>query len=239
MHSVCVRYVMLLLRSASKIHRPSCMAVGWNVSDCLFCAAYGATATDLPWYDRPLVRRPDVGVTIAGVGAFVPGYVLVAPAEHKSSMQGLPPPEGRRFVEFVHAVVRCVESRFGPATIFEHGSCRSEERRRSACITHSHIHVIPGRYSFDMLGLDKREYAELVDLVEVPRLQRADGYLMYREPGRPVCYAPDMGVSQFFRRHIARVLGVAEEWDYALYPRWEHVRITQSELAKTASLTAA
>ena len=207
--------------------------------DCLFCLAYDASAEDLAWHDRPLFRRPEIGVAVAGLGAFVPGYVLVSPAAHKSSMQGLPSAGGALFVRFVEAVRRTVESRFGPATLFEHGSCRSEERRRSACITHSHIHIIPGAYSFDTLSLDKREYADLIDLVDSPHPERTDGYLMYQEPGGPVCYARDVGVSQYFRRQIARVLGVAEDWDYALFPHWENVRTTQSELTDIASLTAA
>src|SRR5262245_52560969 len=61
--------------------------VRWNVRDCLFCLAYDGSVEDLAWHDRPLSRRPEIGVAIAGLGAFVPGYVLVSPAEHKSSMQ--------------------------------------------------------------------------------------------------------------------------------------------------------
>jgi hypothetical protein len=54
-----------------------------------------------------------------------------------------------------------------------------------------------------------------------------DGYLMYREPGGLVQYSSDVGVSQYFRRHIARMLGCPDDWDYALFPQWENIRATQ------------
>jgi hypothetical protein len=157
-----------------------------------------------------------------------------------SSVQGLPPNAARDFAAFVSVVVERVKSTYGPVTIFEHGSCRSEERRRSACLTHSHIHIIPGKYSFDTLGLPAKMYGQLSDIWKEPASKRADGYLMYREPGGPIFYAPDVGVSQYFRRHIARVLGCPDEWDYAVFPRWRNVRDTQTELAldhhKTSNL---
>jgi hypothetical protein len=37
---------------------------------------------------------------------------------------------------------------------------------------------------------------------------------------------PDIGVSQYFRRVIAKQLGRPSEWDYAVFPRWENVRAT-------------
>jgi len=203
-------------------------------SDCLFCAVYRADERELAWYDRPLVKEQGIGVAICGVGGFVPGYVLVAPALHHSAVQGLPVDAGTRFVEFTRLVLRRVEGAYGPATIFEHGSCRSDERRRSACITHSHVHIIPGFYSFDSLRLSVRVYDALSDLLEAPERERTDGYLMYQEPGGPLCYAPDAGVSQYFRRHIAHTLGCPTEWDYALYPRWPNLRATQQRLLAEA-----
>lgn len=195
--------------------------------DCLFCRVYAADDHDLPWYDRPLIRQRAVGVAVCAVGAFVPGYVLISPAQHESSVQALAPEAAPSFLAFVDRVVGAVERMYGPSTLFEHGSCRAEERRRSACITHSHIHVVPGAYSFNLLGLPVRPLGTLAGLVDIPAVERADGYLMYREPGGLVQYSPDAGISQYFRRHIARMIGRPDEWDYALFPQWDNVRITQ------------
>jgi diadenosine tetraphosphate (Ap4A) HIT family hydrolase len=197
---------------------------------CLFCAVEEDPVDTLAWYDHPLYRRSDVGVAIAAVGAFTPGYVLVSPTTHVSSTQTLPMPDAALFLNFLDAVVSRVEARFGGCSIFEHGSCRAEERRRSACITHAHVHIVPGAYSFDSLGLPVKTYHELFEIMDLPRPERLDGYLMYREPGGLVSRCSDVGVSQYFRRHIAAVRGYPDEWDYALFPRWEHVRATQEAL---------
>jgi diadenosine tetraphosphate (Ap4A) HIT family hydrolase len=199
--------------------------------DCLFCQVYTADDQALPWYDRALMKQHAVGVAVSAVGAFVPGYVLVSPAQHESSVQALAAEATHDFLAFVDNVVATVERMYGPSTLFEHGSCRAEERRRSACITHSHIHVVPGSYSFTRLGLPVRALGTLADLVKVPAAERSDGYLMFREPGGVVHYSPDAGLSQYFRRHIARMLGRPDEWDYALYPQWENIRATQDDFS--------
>lgn len=195
--------------------------------DCLFCQVYAADDQELPWYDRPLIRQDEVGVAMCAIGAFVPGYVLISPAQHESSVQALAAEAVPDFLTFVDRVVDAVEQTYGPSTLFEHGSCRAEERQRSACITHSHIHVLPGAYSFNLLRLPIRSLGTLAGLVNLPPAERADGYLMYREPGGLVQYSPDAGVSQYFRRHIARMLGRPDDWDYALFPQWENIRATQ------------
>ncbi|SNT33148.1 hypothetical protein SAMN05421812_104541 [Asanoa hainanensis] len=184
----------------------------------------------MAWYDRPIMRSEGVGTAVCAVGALVPGYLLVSPAQHESSVQALTRPTAVAFLSFLADVHATVERHFGPTTIFEHGSCRSEERRRSACISHSHVHLVPGRYALEQLGLPVRRFETLTGIVDIPPTERNQGYLMYREPDGMVCYAPDAGISQFFRRHIAKMLGRPDEWDYALFPDWANLRATQEAL---------
>jgi hypothetical protein len=188
----------------------------------------------LSWYDQPLFRSPGVGVAIPAVGAFLPGYLLASPVVHLSSVQGLPAASRARFVDFVEQVAAQVCERYGQSTIFEHGSCRQSERRRSACLTHAHVHIVPGCYSFDLLRLPvQQEFLSLKEFSEAPAVGRLDGYLMYREPGGPVCYSRDLGISQFFRRHIASVRGTPDDWDYALFPHFANIRATIDDLTVT------
>jgi diadenosine tetraphosphate (Ap4A) HIT family hydrolase len=69
--------------------------------DCLFCSVNHDPDDALEWYDRPIFREQDVGVVIAALGSFVPGYVLVAPTGHLSSIQGLPPNARSEFIRFL------------------------------------------------------------------------------------------------------------------------------------------
>lgn len=49
---------------------------------------------------------------------------------------------------------------------------------------------------------------------------------MIKEPGAEVAVAPDVGVSQYFRREILSGLGEADDWDYWLFPRPENLCAT-------------
>ncbi|GAA3395152.1 hypothetical protein [Cryptosporangium minutisporangium] len=201
-----------------------------TLDDCPFCAAYCEEGEALPWYDTPLFRRDGTAVAIAAVGSLVPGYVLAAPARHAPSVRRLPSPDKVTFLQFVTEVRRRVEDCLGPATLFEHGSCEEACRRRSACLVHSHVHIVPGHYSFTALELPVDCYPTLAEAVHTAPGDSAEGYLLYQEPGGAVCLASDPGVSQFFRRRIAHVLGRPQEWDYAVCPGWENLRKTHEGL---------
>ena len=201
-----------------------------TVDVCPFCAAYRRRGEELPWYDTPLFRRVGSAVAVAAVGSLVPGYVLAAPASHVSSVRRLPEPEKVSFLHFVGALRQEVEARFGPATLFEHGSCADAGGRRSACLVHSHIHIVPGYYAFTELRLAVESYPSLLEAVHTAPGDTSDGYLLYQEPDGAAFLAPDPGVSQFFRRRIAHVLGRPHEWDYAVCPGWENVRMTHELL---------
>jgi diadenosine tetraphosphate (Ap4A) HIT family hydrolase len=191
---------------------------------CLFCAIVLEDRASLPWYDQPLMEAQGIALAVAGIGAFVPGYTLVATSTHVRSTQNLARARQPKFNEFLTIVIQRVEAHFGPVTVFEHGSCGDSRNRSSACIEHAHIQIIPGNYSFASLGLTVSTFRSFADFLSSTNIN--EGYLMYREPGGPICYATDVGMSQFFRRHIARHLGIDEEWDYALFPRWGFVRQT-------------
>jgi diadenosine tetraphosphate (Ap4A) HIT family hydrolase len=200
-------------------------------ADCFLCAASHSDPDELPWHDRPLVQEPEVGVAISAVGAFVPGYVVVAPTSHTRSVRDLAPARRAEVLDLVRRLRSRIEGVYGPTTIFEHGSCREAEGRRSACIAHSHIHIIPGEYGFGRLPIASEAFDSLDGMFAALSERPGTGYLMYHEPGGRFCCSVDPGIPQFFRRHIAAVLGEPDAWDYAAAPRWDTVRATQRMFA--------
>src|SRR5690349_20713789 len=86
-------------------------------TDCLFCSVINEPIEGLPWYDQPLFRADGIGLAIPAVGAFVPGYVLVTPLDHVSSLQGLSRRRAPAFAEFLADVVARVEREFGACTL--------------------------------------------------------------------------------------------------------------------------
>lgn len=209
------------------------MPTAFSEDGCFLCAANQYDPDLLPWYDQPLIREPGVGIAVSAVGAFVPGYVVVAPLTHTLSVRDLPQGARNELLRLVRSVRSRVEHIYGPATIFEHGSCQELDGRRSACIAHSHVHVVPGEYGLDRVALGFTAFESIEAMLAAA--SRSAGYLMYNEPGGLVHYAADPRISQFFRRHIAAALGEADAWDYAAVPRWDNVRATQVKFAEQAA----
>ena len=206
------------------------MSQSERVPDCLFCGVVSLPADDLPWHDRPIARVPGVGAVIAGLGAFVPGYVLVFPDPHTESTLRMPTDIHRKFNTLLERAVAAVDAAFGPPTVFEHGACQRTDIRRSACLEHAHVHVMPGAYDLtpSVRPADADEPASTVATADLAH----SGYLFLREPRGTPIYAADPGLSQFFRRRIAEKMGIADEWDYLMFPRLDNVHITIKRLLK-------
>lgn len=197
-------------------------------ADCLFCQAVGSIPDDLRWHDRPLTRVPGVGAVIPGLGAFVPGYILVFPEQHVESTLRVPREARAAFSDLLSQTIRSVTELFGPATVFEHGSCSQRGIRRSACLDHAHTHILPGLYGLSRAMLTSpRRSADQLELT----LGDDVGYLLLDEPPYGPRYGPDPGISQYLRRCIAAKLGVPDEWDYLLFPRLENVSETVRALS--------
>ncbi len=174
----------------------------------------------LPWHDQILVHVPHVGAVIAGLGAFAPGYVLVFPEQHVRSTLSISKDDYPLFADLLADTIQRVTTVFGPPTIFEHGSCMLDNTRRSACLDHAHIHLLPGSYE---LSSNAQEDAVIVFGRRPKIITAATGYLFVQEPGAEPVYVSDPGVSQYFRRKVAAKLDFADEWDYLLFPRLENV----------------
>jgi diadenosine tetraphosphate (Ap4A) HIT family hydrolase len=212
---------LVTLNDSDSARRRIVIAQGPIDEDCLFCKTLTMRPHQLPWHDQLLTRVPHVGAVIAGLGAFAPGYVLVFPEQHVKSTLGIPKDDYPLFTDLLAVTIAKVTAAFGPPTIFEHGSCILENTRRSACLDHAHIHLLPGLYELSNSNAQ-------ADAAAVPRWQprviaAVAGYLFLQEPGAEPIYAADPGISQYFRRKVAAKLDFEDEWDYLLFPRLENV----------------
>jgi len=150
--------------------------------------------------------------------------VLIFPEEHIESTLRIRFRE--RFLELVDRTVSRVVVLFGPVTIFEHGNCATPGARRSACIDHAHLHVLPGAYKLAGFMQLRSTMPMNNNSGELNEYESSDGYLYLREPAEIAQYAPDPRVSQYFRRKIAEQLNRPDEWDYLMFPRLDNVRET-------------
>jgi hypothetical protein len=193
--------------------------------DCVFCEARLRPADELPWFRRPAYVA-ESAIVLPGVGSLTSVYVQVVTVPHVVASAGLDDFAVAGFASVLEFVVSEVAAACGGVTVFEHGGSLDPMRRRSACITHAHVHVMAGEHSFVDRVRPNRTYASLTEFLREHR--SSEPYLMYSSASDGVVVAPDVGESQYFRRAMAETAGIADEWDWAVFPRWDRVRETIS-----------
>lgn len=192
------------------------------MTDCFMCAIV-AEATTVEWYDEVLFES-DHTIVVPALGAIVPGHVLVVPQVHARSVQLLDSIRRADFTAALTAVIGRLEELFGAVTVFEHGAATAGSGPRSACSEHAHIQLLPERSRASADLANARQYRTLAHFYDSE--PPFDPYLMIKDPESDPRVAPDVGVSQYFRRVILAELGEPDTWDYWAFPRYDNVRAT-------------
>jgi diadenosine tetraphosphate (Ap4A) HIT family hydrolase len=192
-------------------------------------------AHEAVWYDRPVRHVPGVASALLGVGAIVPGYVLVFPATHVTSLAQVPRAQRAPLAEFVHDLRNLIVSEFGPAIMFEHAGCELDDPSSSACVAHAHLHIwaVGDRVRLSLPG-EVRAFTDLATFLDDGDRHVAEPYLLAQNWQADVLVGPSAGVPQYFRRQVADQLGRGDEWDYAAFPYETAMRRTLSRLPRGA-----
>ncbi|WP_146043576.1 HIT family protein [Pectobacterium odoriferum] len=182
---------------------------------CRFCEIVNKNVSvdiDSPWF------FDEHYAALVSLGSLVPGWTLVCPKKHMFNLQCNYLEEN--FWEFTSKVVNDVEQLYGKVTIFEHGS--TKENSQTSCGTaHAHLHVVPLSFSLinsAKLFSEEFEWSEckIEDIKERAHGQEylfvADNYKAKNSIGI-ICILKNE-VSQFFRKVIAKELGIAEKYNY-------------------------
>src|SRR5271170_4110402 len=195
--------------------------VGNDDDDCEFCSP----SLRSEWFNRPVAVDEDHAIAVPSLGSFIPGYLLVLPLAHVTASCRIPANDKVRFASFVHKLASQLTSLYETqVTIFEHGACLSNSRPQSACVDHAHVHLVPGNY--DLSAEAPSQVYKHDSFAEFLEMKQSDSYLMLQDPAGPILSFDDKPTSQFFRRIVARRLGIPDYWDYAMFPFAENVRRT-------------
>lgn len=194
-----------------------------RVSDCFICNSLKGTG-DIPWTDRPLLLDPRYGGILPGVGAVTPGYVLLCPNEHYPNFSAAA--TAPEMISFTEHMLRFLSERLGNLTYFEHGGEDASPVPTSACVDHAHVHVVPGHVPLN-LPAEGEHYASLGDFLADREARWVKGpYLLLGHTDNDCSVTADIGVSQYFRRQLARLLDNEDCWDYAAAPMLDRVQQT-------------
>jgi diadenosine tetraphosphate (Ap4A) HIT family hydrolase len=183
-----------------------------------------------------IVTQSDNFALVADIAPLGIGHTLLVPRNHYINFGVIPEELAGELDGFRERCLSLVSSRYGPATVLEHGS--SSNMRSSACISHAHWHLIPSLKPpvqiFERDGLRGFNVCTWQELRGFAKLDRP--YVYYNFGSEHRIYSINLSKRhQYLRIVMAEILGVPEpEWDWALSLRPELLRATVQELREVS-----
>ncbi|RPI18651.1 MAG: hypothetical protein EHM58_04915 [Ignavibacteriae bacterium] len=202
-----------------------------NLNNCRFCDILSGVYTYRE-IDQPIISNKSY-VAIASIGAFVEGWTLIVPKDHKFSMKNF-----YNDIEFNDIFIK-VSSRlfekYGRIIAFEHGA-NCENSITSCGTNHAHIHLVPFKTSLLPDLLKSGLFWDKIKASEIPDKIGHNEYLFYTDLDKDINWINTVGYlhildkpkSQFFRRLIASKLNCLDKFDYKQFPYIDTALLTRN-----------
>jgi diadenosine tetraphosphate (Ap4A) HIT family hydrolase len=166
---------------------------------------------------------------ICGLGAWVPGYVLLVTNQHFDNFSLAPDETQAEFISLFSDIERLFLDEFGEVTIFEHGAI-GDGQKAGGCINHAHVHFLAKNVD---LCRELRQQFRSIPISNggssaryLPRLRTP--YLYVKQRGeQPQAFLVERPLpTQFLRQQVASQISMGDYWDYRLYPFDENIEKT-------------
>ncbi|MFD9333919.1 methyltransferase domain-containing protein [Streptomyces sp. NPDC060028] len=182
-----------------------------------------------------LVARTRAVDVLSGLGSLLPGYVLVVPRRHTTSLGELSPADLAEAFSVGWRFAERIEREFGhPVVLVEHGSSGAaaaaagpppaggavRHRTGGSCITHSHLHIFPisdAAHSPLFAAPGSRKISGLSDLIDTAHRKKNYYFCTWKRDEGYLLSDPDLP-SQYARRVWAGTLDAPDLWDWAAFP---------------------
>jgi ATP adenylyltransferase len=181
-----------------------------------------------------LVRSSEHSAVFPSLGAFIEGWLLVAPREHVVASSELPDDHWHDLDAQVRTANEAVRAEYGPTVFFEHGAAGTN--RTAGCgVDHAHLHIVPwvgnlreqiaavpgfGRFAWHPAG-------------HRPISRTGEDYIWISdETGAWITYASELP-SQVVRQAMSHALGLAW-WDWKVDHRTDTAAATLDRLSTVA-----
>jgi len=176
-----------------------------------------------------IISSTKKSLSIIGMGALTPGYILIAPKEHHLRLLDLDKEELEDLLRMKEVIGAHIEQKYGPVMFFEHGSARNCVAS-GACVEHAHLHVIPQTIfefrQFIPTGVIETRFSSFQEFATE---YKTKGSYLYLELSPEEIYTyncGDQAPSQFFRQVWANALGIPDKYDWALFPESDNMKRT-------------
>lgn len=199
---------------------------------CRFCDLVSSSG-QIGTADQVLVENEDF-FAISSIGGFISGWTLVCPKKHQLNLSKQYTNDS--FIKFINQVQEVVSNEYGKCVIFEHGAI--SEGSQTACgANHAHLHIVP--FSGNLESLAQVDAQDLnwdrCSINQIAKYSNESEYLFCANVFEAkntvglfsILQEPQ---SQFFRRVLAKSVGLTEFFDYKRYPFNEISRDTTKRL---------
>lgn len=194
------------------------------IKHCRFCEAKIAEIKQ--FQADEILYESDKYYAVSSIGGFIPGWTLVFPKAHNLNMSAL---YGNHDLHlFITDVYKAVTELYGASVIFEHGS--NNEMSQTACgVAHAHIHIVPFNQNIELLARDASPDLvwQKTDLKAIDKISKENEYLFCANKytgfdTNGYLATLDIPQSQFFRKILAKAVGLIDLYDYKKY-RFEDI----------------
>jgi diadenosine tetraphosphate (Ap4A) HIT family hydrolase len=174
-----------------------------------------------------LLYSGDFHYVICGLGAWVPGYVLLVTHQHFDNFSRAPDQTQPEFRALFADIERLFIEEFGEVTIFEHGAV-GEGNKAGGCINHAHVHFVAKNIDLcrELEGQFRSVAIPNDSSPHIPPLQTPYLYVKQQDEDARLFLVDRPLPTQFLRQKVASMIGMDEHWDYKLHPFNENILTT-------------
>ncbi|WP_417590934.1 HIT family protein [Parasphingorhabdus sp.] len=178
-------------------------------------------------FDKPIAENGSFRC-VASLGSIVPGWVLIIPKKPVLNLSMLDLTERRELHRFSVEIAKEIEIEYGFSTMFEHGP--SSVGSVAGCgVDQAHLHIVP--LSSNELksapSMNSNSWEKLEGSWADLNVTFGREYLWFSDAQSSWITYPKSMTSQFFRKCVAEIVGIPDEWDYNLNPF--HGNITETQ----------
>ena len=166
-------------------------------------------------------------VVIPSLGSLVPGWLLIIPKRPMPNFSFLNAVEFEELEKLLETLFAKIAVFQGVPQLFEHGGPFGSAV--SCGVDQAHLHVVPLEFDLNNLAIGDHsvEWKQVSGNIYKPKnLIEIGEYLFVSSAGKSAVGKLDSPTSQWFRKLIAKELGIPDEWNYKAHPKHDITQVT-------------
>lgn len=185
--------------------------------------------------DRPIFEN-DEFVCVATLGSIIPGWCLISPKRKVLNLAELSEHERNSLSVFSTEIQSAIEKEYGFWTMFEHGP-KSAGSKFGCGIDQAHLHIAPVQVErlTEVVKSTELEWSETPSGWPNSETIKQRDYLWLSDGKDSMISFPDQPISQFFRKCVAQIANVPNQWNYKTDAFLHNVAITQAKITTASS----